>query len=123
MTIRLAVAVGLSPFLTGCFFECADKMLREVASPDGAYIATVFERDCGATTDYARIVMIREKGEKFVGDRKKNYVFTIQGKKDVDLQWENGNHLVIARPSGRIFKEADSWRKVRVSYIPLSPGQ
>lgn len=31
---------------------CSHSVLSEAASPDGQYIATVFERNCGAVTPY-----------------------------------------------------------------------
>lgn len=112
-------ALGWAVLAAGCTFECHTEVVREVASPDGAYVATVFERDCGATTDYARIVAVRKKKERFRGDRSDD-VFVIRGREEVDVNWENNRHLVIVRPrrTDAIFKQLASWNEVQVSYRP-----
>jgi len=42
---------------------CSHSVLSEAMSPDGQYIATAFERNCGAVTPYTRVVSIRHRGK------------------------------------------------------------
>lgn len=40
-------------------FECENVVLQEAISSNGQYIATAFERNCGATTGFERIFSVR----------------------------------------------------------------
>src|ERR1041385_6220803 len=45
--------------------SCANQALRSVPSPDGALRAVVFERECGATTDFStRVTVLARAGQK-----------------------------------------------------------
>ena len=53
--------------LIGCNLTkglCGNKSLGEAISPDGTYVATFFERSCGATTGFYRMVSIRSVKDK-----------------------------------------------------------
>jgi hypothetical protein len=55
---------------------CANDLLTEIPSPDGALKAVVFQRDCGATTSFSTQISIlwtnrplpNETGNLFVAD-------------------------------------------------------
>lgn len=64
---------------------CKDEVLEEVRSPDGKYIATVFESNCGATTAYSRHVLLRASESRFDGASAENIVFTVKGQHSVEL--------------------------------------
>ena len=107
--------------VAGCVgSQCGNEVLSEAASPDIKYVATVFERNCGATAPYARVVSIRPVGSEFDGNDMGEYVFTMQGQHDVTVQWTTANRLVIRRPAitGDIFKEVHNWKDVEVVTEP-----
>lgn len=114
------IVLSLIAVIAGCAPDCGNDVFREVASPDRKHIATVFERNCGATTDYVRVVMIRDKSDRFDGDDVDEFIFTMQGRHNVDVRWVNANHLVIVRPERTqdIFKNRDSWKGIKITYSP-----
>lgn len=117
---RWILPVLFSWVASGCgHTACGDEVLTEMASPDGQYIATVFERNCGATTDFSRNVALRQKAASFDGNGTDNVVFVIKGQRDIDMRWLNINHLVIRRSPNRdqIFKEKESWKEIKISYV------
>ena len=73
---RLAgCALTLCTGTIGCSDMCANEVLADVPSPDGRKHAIVFERDCGATTDFSKQVSIlpvgravSDNGNVFVAD-------------------------------------------------------
>ena len=99
VVLRYALAVSGMCLLAGCpGITCEDEVLREIVSPDTKYVATVFKADCGATTSYAQIVIIREKSSEFQGDNRKEYIFTMKGLLDINVYWKDSRHLVIEPP-------------------------
>jgi hypothetical protein len=90
-------------------------------------MATVFERNCGATTDYVTAVSIREAGTAFSGDRWGD-VFRIKGLPRVSVSWAGPRVLVIKRPplTDKIFAQELNWKnQVTITYVdgelPASP--
>src|SRR5687768_16712864 len=68
--VRLVLPVIVSLLLGGCFGEPGCKVMSETdtPSPDGRYIATVFEVTCHDTTGYTPHAYLRRAGQKR-GDR------------------------------------------------------
>jgi len=54
--------------LVGCGWgdPCGNEVLASVTSPDGGVVAVVFQRDCGATTDFSTQVSAVPSGAKFL---------------------------------------------------------
>src|SRR5437879_3743270 len=76
------------------FTDCKDTILSEAVSPDSKLSATVFERDCGATTAKNTQVCIRLQSEPF--NPKKHPSFLIfEGEGNVSLLWKNRDKLEI----------------------------
>ena len=62
--IRLHGLWALTPasILLACFHsDCKNEILQDVPSPDGRRHAIVFQRDCGATTDFSTQVSVLTK--------------------------------------------------------------
>lgn len=49
---------ALLSFIFPDFDPCVNDMVGQVQSPDGQFKAVIFERDCGATTDFSTQVSI-----------------------------------------------------------------
>ncbi len=91
--------------LTG---PCVNTLITEVSSPDNKLKASVFVRDCGATTDYSTHVSIRAYASPFDPD-KQSEVFDSIGKYDIKLNWVSPSHLTVSCkdiPSDKIFYQA-----------------
>ena len=115
--------VSLFFVLTGCPL-CGHELIKEASSPDGKYIAAVFESDCGATTPFTRQVLLRERGAPFSGDNQKDVVFRVKQKEDIEVRWINAEHLMVRRFPNKdaIFKELGDWHGVKVTYVADWPG-
>jgi hypothetical protein len=101
---------------------CGNEVLGEFRSPDGKYIATVFERNCGATTPYVRVVSLRRAESSFDPESTGDWVFTLKHQPSIEVKWEDSTHLFITHgrnddsPTRR-----NDWNEVRISYPALSP--
>lgn len=109
--------------LSSCMNPCGNTVLRELSSPDQRYVATVFERDCGATTRVATIVVIRPGDDPFTGDDPVDYVFTTRGEYDIRIEWKDVSHLTIILPlgGGEFHTIHRAWRDVHITYQPYDP--
>lgn len=89
----------------------------ELASPDKNYVATVLERNCGATTPYVRVVALRPFGSRLNVESYDDWVFTAEGQPTVEIKWSDARSLEV-RPLGgvRPGTRRDVWRKVKVSF-------
>lgn len=111
-------AISATLLLAGCdSFLCGNDVLHERASPDGKYVATVFERNCGATTPFVRAVSLRPAGTKFVPGDFDAWVFSIQNQPDLDVSWEGDLSLVVHSSSYyETGTKLAGWRDVSVTF-------
>lgn len=111
----------LGSTFSGCAFllrsSCGNTVKSEVRSPDGKYIATLFERDCGATTDFSTIVSIRESSTEFKPDDLG--VFVVKGQPKIDLAWDGEAGLRLhckACRAEEIFRQQRAWKDINISF-------
>jgi hypothetical protein len=76
-------------------FGCSSSVLLETVSPDGQYISTVFERNCGATSPYLRIVILRPKGTRLHVENDGSWVFATEGQPNVEVIWSGPRQLIV----------------------------
>ena len=101
--------------------DCGNRILNEVPSPDGAYVATLFEQNCGATTPYSRVVSLRSAGSKFDPEMKDDWIVQAEHQPEIVLRWDDARHLSVRSdwsdesPSPRA-----SWRDVTILRGPLN---
>jgi hypothetical protein len=115
MPLAILVALAVAALVMGC--GCSNKVIAEADSPDGTLRATVFERDCGATTDFSRIVSITGKEEDYT--RENSFVFVVEGEKDIQLKWTGRRQLSVecrACTNTVVFKQLIALRKVEIAY-------
>jgi hypothetical protein len=108
--VRFAVVyIALTPV-------CGNTVVKEMVSPDGKYVAVVFDRDCGATTSFERIVMLRQRSDKLNPNDYQEWIFTAPRQPQVEISWANSTRLVIrSNSSGESNKPADHWRDVQIA--------
>jgi len=84
--------------------ECSESDAGRVASPGKAYVATVFIRNCGATTGYVTPVNLRGAGDAFVPDShgviRGGEVVSMDGNPRVALNWTGDADLEVEVFSG-----------------------
>jgi hypothetical protein len=97
--------------------DCSNEVLQEAMSSDGKYIATAFERNCGATTPFARIVGVRSGRSRFDSESTDEWVFTVEGQPDIQLTWMAPERLTIRYAGGgHVFRKAVIWYGLVISY-------
>jgi hypothetical protein len=76
-------------------FGCSHIILSEATSPDGQYVATVFERNCGAVTPYTRVVSIRHRRSRFDDEDDRAWVFVMKDQPTIQIRWSGQRHLSV----------------------------
>jgi len=95
--------------------SCSNIVSTEKISPDGEYIATVFERNCGATTSYLQIVSLRRSKSNFDPDEYKDWIFSIEGKSNIKVRWLSSDKVSISFTGTGASPELTSdWRGISV---------
>ena len=110
----LLAALCLSACQPSLFTDCSDLVKAEVESPDGKYAATVFERDCGATTGLTTNLSLRAARRPF--DPRAVPVLIVAGQSKVTVEWTSEDRLTVNVQEGTIFREDDVWREVHIHY-------
>src|ERR1700687_2407420 len=77
-------------FLSGC---CGYRVKARTNSPDNVPVATVYEVDCGATTDYATQVSVSRPSDNYK-DRD-GILFIVKGQKNVNVKWTGDRSLYV----------------------------
>lgn len=102
-------------------FECEDTVKSEVSSPDHALVASVIERDCGATTEISTMLSLREASQPF-DPKMQGAAFIISGVNDISIQWSGLRDLSVSFTDGEIFRQDRNSRGVSITY-KLSSGK
>lgn len=115
------------PFLlAGCSDPCGNRLVSDMKSPTGTQHAVVFERDCGATTDFSfqvsilpdREVLHNGGGNVFVADGNHGKVQSMY----VRTRWSGPRELVISYPrDARLFRRESRAGDTAIVYEPDSP--
>ena len=117
LVLVLAVLVVLIIYL--CYlardFPCENITEKEVLSLDGRYIATLFERNCGATTDFVTIVSIRDKDKAFRPETDSR-VLVIEGSSLVDMHWVSQNTLTLKYNAHEPFLKNERWGDISIEH-------
>jgi hypothetical protein len=120
--------VGLCVGGVGCRVGgalCSEEMKHEVTSLDGKYVATLFERNCGATTDFVTHINLRPSEAKYRAESSGNVIdgeiFVVDGRPEITLIWTEAKTLSILSKlevdSRGIFKQEASWQDVIIRYV------
>lgn len=92
------------------FGGCADKAIQETRSPEGV-VATVSQRNCGATVDFATRITLVSGAQTYV-------VAIFEGTPVVSVAWSDGvlhaSHSPL--PSSRVFRREASTGPHRIVY-------
>ena len=113
-----AVAVGISYMVLVHLSlgpTCELVSLESRPSPNGRFVASVFRKDCGATTDYVTGVVLQPIDEAF-DDDSRDVVLVMKGIVLVTQSWttENEIHLRLP-PFDPIFRQVDRWNEIKVT--------
>jgi hypothetical protein len=121
----IVAALIFGPFGLGLDQDCRNRVIKEYPSPDGKRIAVLFERNCGAGTDFSQQISILASGAKptgggntFVSDDNHGAARKGQDGTYVALRWLSSHDLLIGYEAGaRTFKKAANVDGVDIVYM------
>lgn len=104
---------------TGLYFlgknVCGNDLIKESSSPDRKYTASFFERNCGATTNFVRIISLRETESSFDPEEREDWVFANEGQEPAEMIWDSNSKLKIVY-AGPAHTKIEKWQDVNVEF-------
>jgi hypothetical protein len=114
--LLLMLAIGGGAYVlsrNGSALECVDKMIEEVASPDGKTLAARLERSCGEGS-LATHVLLRTPDAPLRADPL-DAVYVAAGRAPVKLTWTSARTLTVEAPRPSISPDKPQWRNIRIT--------
>lgn len=98
---------------------CKNQLIYEVESPEQDYIASIFQRNCGATTPVINVVNVQRKKEILDFENYNNWAFTAHGESSVTVSWKANNDLLISYNT----LDTNPTQKMQINGITISYGK
>ncbi len=115
LTLVVALfSIGCSDRNNGLLYRCSDKLLSEQLSPEKSLIAQSYERNCGATTDFSTIIVIR-KNHHLSQQGLPAITAAAKGRVSVDIKWISESQIKIKSSSPFVNKK-DRSNNVEIIY-------
>src|SRR5262245_41053749 len=115
LSIAIAVWVATSELIPEL---CANSVVAEVPSPDSLRRAVVFERDCGATTDFSTQVSVLRSGEELTNDGGNTFIVAGRGP-SVEVHWQDSGRLHVRYdPRAHTFRKETAAGGAAITYDP-----
>ncbi len=112
--LALIVADNVAHNSFSTFLMGEPDIIQEVVSPDGKYVAYVFEANGGATTRFTYRLSVLKYGKKLKAGDVGNTFITYD---EFDVEWVNDNTLKVNNiPSTNIFEQKMKINRVNVTY-------
>jgi hypothetical protein len=93
---------------------CGSELNQTAESPDGKYVAYVYTRDCGATTQYSHHLTVLKKGVDLDPADKGNVLITYG---EISMAWKDATHLSVSKSGAtHTFKEEKRYKGVTIQY-------
>jgi hypothetical protein len=124
-----AVLIAISALALSSLFGrmCANDVIKEVVSPDGKKKVVVFQRNCGATTDFSTQASVlsvsgslpNDGGNVFSADTNHGAAPSGPGGgPELEASWVGPKELVFAHhPQARVFKAEASIGDTHVRFV------
>ena len=92
---------------------CGNQVISKSLSPNDKLVAYVFERNCGATTDYSYQLSILDSDQKL----KNKSGNTFRSAQRFEIKWGNPYELSVNYPKGaEVFKKKKYMGQIKVHY-------
>jgi len=119
----------LAVLSAGCVDPCANTEVARTPSPDGEMEAVLFERNCGATTDFTTQISIgkagaasRGSGTVFIADAGHGAAPAAAWKGPwAEASWTDGGLLIRYDARARVFRHETEVEGVRITYQAVTP--
>ncbi|WP_338467978.1 hypothetical protein RXV95_05325 [Novosphingobium sp. ZN18A2] len=128
--LRIPIALAALALVAGCSNACTDTPVSSSPSPDGAFRAVLFQRDCGgAKAARSTQVSLTQDGDRLTGG---GDVFRAQdndgaarkgswGGPWAEVEWTGPRQLVIRYAAkSRIFEKEHAVQGVEITYQPVT---
>lgn len=116
-SLGLVLLVGVCGCDLMTHTHCEDKILSEMKSPDGKYVAVLAHRSCANGTGLYTGVIVRENS-LVLGESVP--VLTMRGIHDITGAWIEANHLEVSsealKDEKSVLSKETSWKSVVISY-------
>ena len=134
MRIRflLLIGVGSLGFGPSCAPACGVSLVRRVPSPGERWEAVLYERSCGATTDFGTHLSVVRTGAKlpnkpgnvFIADSDHGRAPLVQGNViAISIQWAGPDSLVVRYDRrARVFSQEPKVQGVSVQFVADAGG-
>lgn len=108
-------------FTSACSSACGNRLVRQTLQAGAAHELVVFDRDCGATTDFVTHVTLLDGGDSLSNGTVGNIFIadSDHGKvsMNVEATWSTPSTIVVRYPTGaKIYKKVDQVNEFRVRY-------
>lgn len=89
--------------------DCSNQLVRSATSADGQFVVSLVRRDCGATTTYSNLVLLKKssdaKGKDGAWGEK---VYVSQGEMPIAIAWSGAELKIKAPTTGKdVFLKRD----------------
>lgn len=112
--VALIVAGNIALDSFRAFLMGEPDIIQEVVSPDGKYVAYVFEANGGATTRFTYRLSVLKEGKKLKAEDVGNTFITYD---EFNVEWIDDNTLKVNNiPSTNIFEQKIKIDRVNVTY-------
>lgn len=117
ITFTAVFLIFFGIFYLWCIFKplCSNTIVSEAVSPDGKITATLFHRDCGATTSEVSIISLRKVNKKFT-DGRADWIFVCSGSGNILFRWAGVSSLEVIHSDVDIFKKETLLNGVSIVY-------
>jgi len=94
---------------------CSNTPIENIASPDKNWEVILFERDCGATTDFSSQISLLQAGEKLQNEGGNIYIADGTSK-NYRINWISSSVVKITGNSRRIVKKITQLNGIHFVY-------
>jgi hypothetical protein len=112
LIILTFIVFGFLYFLTRFQFGDNNSIIEAVSSPSGRYIAYVFIRNMGATTQESYQLSILEEGRKLGNLAGNSYISYSEFK----VKWISEKELFVDNGEAEIFKQRNNTNGINITY-------
>ena len=128
----LVTIAGLFTVAPSCTSTCGVNLVNRVPSPDGQWEAVIYERSCGATTDFSTHLSVLRTGARvpnkpgnlFIADSDHGSAPLVEGNViNMSIQWAGSDSLVVRYDRrARVFAQVSHVQNITVAYVPVAGG-
>jgi hypothetical protein len=97
---------------------CDNEIFYEALSPGGRFKVIIFQRDCGATTDFSTQISLLPSDAALPNEG--GNIFVVKGHprdRNIEIAWMNSTELVIKHTTGLDpYKKEIARKGIRVTY-------